>query len=124
MVTCPLVPSVPNLISDSCSSPRAFGLDFLQNPPRDDAFVLLLSFGSANTWCRYLHPASSVPCLAHTLKLTCQIAYNEIDIMYKTFNFPTEFKLKQGGLVRLNFSLCNLIIILNGQHKRCAGPNV
>src|SRR5215475_9932611 len=33
-VTCPLVPSVPHLVSGSCSSPRAFGLGFLQTPPR------------------------------------------------------------------------------------------
>jgi hypothetical protein len=32
-VTCPLVPGVPHLISGSCSSPRAFGLGFLQTPP-------------------------------------------------------------------------------------------
>jgi hypothetical protein len=46
-VTCQLVPSVPHLISGSCSSPRAFGLDFLQTPPHDDALALLLAFGSA-----------------------------------------------------------------------------
>src|SRR5262245_44595709 len=33
-VTCPLVPSVPHLVSGSCSSPRACGLGFLQTPPR------------------------------------------------------------------------------------------
>jgi hypothetical protein len=66
MVTCPLVPSVPHLISGSCSSPRAFGLDFLQTQPRDYALVLLLAFGSTNTWHGDLHPTSSVPCLAHT----------------------------------------------------------
>src|SRR5512147_653450 len=68
-VTCPLVPSVPHLISGSCSSPRAFGLGFLQTPPRDDALALLLAFGSSYTWHRDLHPTSSVPCLAHTLPL-------------------------------------------------------
>ena len=46
-VTCPLVPCAPHLISDSCSSPRSFGLGFLQTPPRDDALALLLAFGSA-----------------------------------------------------------------------------
>lgn len=66
MVTCPLVPSVPHLISGSCSSPRAFGLGFLQTQPHDCALALLLTFGPTNTWCRDLHPASSVPCLAHT----------------------------------------------------------
>jgi len=59
-----------------------------------------------------------------TLKLTCQTADTEIDTMHKTLNFSTELKLKQGGLVRLNFLLCDLIIILNGQHKLRAGPNV
>src|SRR5919201_953476 len=31
--TCPLVPGAPPLVSGSCSSPRAFGLGFLQTPP-------------------------------------------------------------------------------------------
>jgi len=59
-VTCPLAPDVPHLISGSCSSPRAFGLGFLQTPPHDDALALLLAFGSANTWRggRGLHPTS------------------------------------------------------------------
>jgi hypothetical protein len=48
-VTCPLVPGVPHLISGSCSSPRAFGLGFLQTPTHDDALALFLIFGSANT---------------------------------------------------------------------------
>jgi len=65
-VTCPLVPGVPHLESGSCTSPRAFGLDFLQTPPRDDALVLFLAFGSAKTWHGDFHPARSVPCLAHT----------------------------------------------------------
>src|SRR5512147_2451874 len=34
-VTCPLVLSAPHLISGSCSSPRAFGLGFLQTLPHD-----------------------------------------------------------------------------------------
>jgi len=46
-VTCPLVPNVPHLISGFCSSPRSFGLGFLQTPFRDDALALLLAFGSA-----------------------------------------------------------------------------
>mgnify|MGYP003565081590 CR=1 FL=1 len=69
MVTCPLVPSVPHLISGSCSSPRAFGLGFLQTQPHGYALALLLTFGPTNTWCGDLHPTSSVPCLAH-VKLT------------------------------------------------------
>jgi hypothetical protein len=66
MVTCPLVPGVPHLLSGSCSSPRTFGLGFLQTSPRDGALALLLAFGSANTWHGDFHPVSSVPCLAHT----------------------------------------------------------
>jgi len=69
-VTCPLVPDVPHLRSGSYTSPCIFGLDFLQTPPRDDALVLLLSFGSANTWCEDLHLTSYVPCLAHTIELS------------------------------------------------------
>jgi hypothetical protein len=69
-VTCPLVPGGPHLVSGSCSSPRTFGLDFLQTSPRGDALVLLLAFGSANTWHGDLHPVSSVPCPAHTTQLT------------------------------------------------------
>src|SRR5262245_25723411 len=71
MVTCPLAPSVPHLISSSCSSPRAFGLGFLQTPPRDDALALFLAFGSANTWRKDFHLTSSVPCPAHTPGLSC-----------------------------------------------------
>ncbi len=47
VVTCPLVPNASRLISGFCSSPRSFGLGFLQTPPRDDALALLLAFGSA-----------------------------------------------------------------------------
>lgn len=65
-VTCPLVPSVPHLISGSCSSSRALGLGFLQTPPHGDALALLLAFGSANTWRGGSHPARLVSCLAHT----------------------------------------------------------
>ena len=57
-VTCPLVPGVPHLVSGSCSSPRAFGLGFLQTPPHDDALALLLAFGSANTWREDFSPRS------------------------------------------------------------------
>src|SRR5437870_10839714 len=69
MVTCPLAPSVPHLLSSSCSSPRAFGWGFLQTPPRDDALALFLAFGSANTWRQDFHLTSSVPCPAHTFDM-------------------------------------------------------
>jgi hypothetical protein len=36
VATCPLAPSVPHLVSGSCSSPCVFGLGFLQTPPHDD----------------------------------------------------------------------------------------
>ncbi len=71
VVTCQLVPGVPHLISGSCTSPRIFGLGFLQTPPRDDALALLLTLGSANTWYRDFHPASHMPCLAHTVVISC-----------------------------------------------------
>ena len=70
MVTCPLTPYTSHLISSFCSSPRSFGLDFLQTPPRDDALALLLTFGSANTWYRDFHPTRFVPCPAHTFPLS------------------------------------------------------
>jgi len=69
-VTCPLAPDVPHLISGSCSSPRAFGLGFLQTLPHDDALALFLAFGSAKTWRGDFHPTSPVPCPAHTLALS------------------------------------------------------
>ena len=72
-VTCPLAPNVPHLISGSCSSPRAFGLGFLQTPSHDDALALLLTFGSAITWFGDLHPVSSVPCPAHTSSIPAGI---------------------------------------------------
>ncbi len=71
MVTCPLVPDVPHLISGSCSSPRIFGLGFLQTPPRDDALALLLTLGSTNTWYGDSHPTSYGPCPAHTTGMCC-----------------------------------------------------
>jgi hypothetical protein len=51
-VTCPLAPDASRLISGFCSSPRSFGLGFLQTPPHDDApgsspgqaLALLLAF--------------------------------------------------------------------------------
>jgi hypothetical protein len=69
-VTCPLVPDASRLISGFCSSPRSFGLGFLQTPPRDDALALLLAFGSAKTWLSDFHRHSYVPCPAHTSKLS------------------------------------------------------
>jgi hypothetical protein len=47
-VTCPLVPNASRLISGFCSSPRSFGLGFLQTLPHGNALALLLAFGSAN----------------------------------------------------------------------------
>jgi len=70
MVTCPLAPSTSHLISSSCSSPRRFGLGFLQTSPRDNALALLLTFGSANTWWEDFHLPSFVPCPAHTSELS------------------------------------------------------
>jgi hypothetical protein len=65
-VTCPLAPDAPRLLSGFCSSPRDFALDFLQTSPRGNALALWLTFGSAYTWCRDLHPTRFVPCPAHT----------------------------------------------------------
>jgi hypothetical protein len=72
VVTCPLVPGVPHLLSGSCASPRTCGVGFLQTSPRADTLALLLAVGSAHTWHGDFHPVSSVPCLAHTTKLTCR----------------------------------------------------
>ncbi|MDP8246527.1 MAG: hypothetical protein P9M00_00145 [Candidatus Tritonobacter lacicola] len=47
-------------------SPRAFALGFLQTPPRDDALALSLPFGFSYAWRGDFHPASYVPCPAHT----------------------------------------------------------
>ena len=69
-VTCPLAPDAPRLGSGFCSSPRDFALDFLQTPPHGDALALRLTFGSAYTWCRDLHPTRFVSCPAHTLKMS------------------------------------------------------
>jgi hypothetical protein len=69
-VTCPLVPGVPHLVSGSCSSPRIFGLGFLQTLPRGGALALFLAFGCANTWRQDFHLARSVPCPAHTAEFS------------------------------------------------------
>jgi len=58
IATCPLAPNTSHLRLGSCTPPRNFTLDFLQTPPRDDAIALSLTFGSANTWYRDLHPTS------------------------------------------------------------------
>ena len=71
MVTCPLAPQTSHLLSSSCPSPRNFALDFLQTSPREFALVLLLTFGSVNTWYQDLHLTSLVPCTAHTSEFTC-----------------------------------------------------
>jgi hypothetical protein len=55
-VACQLVPTVPHLISGSCSSPRTFAPRFLQTPPRGNALALHLSFGSTHTWIGDFHP--------------------------------------------------------------------
>ncbi len=68
-VTCPLAPDASRLISGFCSSPRSFGLSFLQTPPRDDALALLPAFGSAKTWPQDFHLRSNVPCPAHTIDM-------------------------------------------------------
>src|ERR1035437_3111555 len=73
-VTCPLAPDASRLISGFCSSPRSFGLDFLQTPPRDDALALLLAFGSAKTWQSDFHRLSNAPCPAHTWKFAARRA--------------------------------------------------
>jgi len=69
---CPLVPSVPHLVSGSCSSPRAFALGFLQTSPHNDALALSLPFGFSFTWREDFHLASCVPCPAHTARITCR----------------------------------------------------
>ena len=66
-VTCPLVTDALRLISDSCSSPRSFGFDFFQTPPRDDALAVSPAFGSAKTWLPDFHRHRYVSCPAHTL---------------------------------------------------------
>jgi hypothetical protein len=55
-VACPLVPTVPHLVSGSCPSPRTCVPRFLQTPPRGDALALPLSFGSTHTWTGDFHP--------------------------------------------------------------------
>ena len=69
-VTCPLAPNAPRLLSGFCSSPRSFGFGFFQTPPRDDALAVSLAFGSAYTWLPDFHRHSSVPCSAHTSKMS------------------------------------------------------
>ena len=80
MVTCPRTPYTSPLLSSSCSSPRRFGLDFLQTPPHDDTLALLLTFGSANTWYRDAHPTRFVPCPAHTHQAHLPGPLQELDV--------------------------------------------
>jgi len=78
VVTCPLVPDVPHLISGSCSPDQVRGrlcpalLDWASSRPHltMDALALLLTFGSDNTWYEDFLLASSVPCPAHTTELS------------------------------------------------------
>jgi hypothetical protein len=56
VVACPLVPSVPHLVSSSCPSPRTFVPRVLRTPPHGDALALPLSFGSTHTWTGDFHP--------------------------------------------------------------------
>src|SRR3990172_5912156 len=92
VVTCPLVPDVPHLISGFCSSPRIFGLGFLQTPPRGDALALLLTFDSANIWFRDFHPISYGPCPAHTVFKAESIS----SIMSSMCSIPTEMRIISG----------------------------
>ena len=48
----------------------SFPAAYPSTPPRDDALALLLTFGSANTWCQDFHLTSTAPCLAHTSRIT------------------------------------------------------
>ena len=77
VVTCPLVPSVPHLVSGSYSPLRIFGsaslkgIKDLQTLLHDKALALLLNFGTMNTGYEDSHPVSYKPCPAHTVKITC-----------------------------------------------------
>ena len=93
-VTCPLVPGIPHLRSGSCTSPRIFGLGFLQTTPRNAALALLLTFGSTNTWYRDLHPVSYVPCPAHTAWLT---GFKTERSLYVENVIPLKLKLLKKG---------------------------
>ena len=55
-VSCPLVPTVPHLVSGSCPSPRTFVPRCLQTPPHGDALARPLSFGSTEIWTGDFHP--------------------------------------------------------------------
>ena len=78
VVTCPLVPVMPHLETGSCTSPRIFGLGFLQTTPRDGALALLLTLGSANTWYGDFHHTSYGPFPAHTSQLSCGQAMDAV----------------------------------------------
>jgi hypothetical protein len=64
VVACPLVPSVPYLLSGSCPLPRTFVLRCLQTLPHGDALALPWSFGSTTTWTGDFHPQATA-CTAH-----------------------------------------------------------
>jgi len=55
-VACPLVPTVPHLVSGACPSPRTCVPRCLQTPPRSDALARPWSFGSTHTWTGDVHP--------------------------------------------------------------------
>jgi len=86
----------------SCSSPCIFGLGFLQTPPHDDDLALLLTFGSAKTWCGDLHLASYVPCLAQTYLL----AAREPSPLDKYVS-PSHFKLLSNSCTSSRFISSN-----------------
>ena len=56
MGPCPLVPTVPHLLSGSCSSPHTFVPRGLQTPPHGGALALPWSFGSPHPWTGDSHP--------------------------------------------------------------------
>ena len=58
---CPGSASYPVLVH----RPAIWSWAHRSTPPRDDALALWLTFGSADTWYRDLHPAGFVPCTAH-----------------------------------------------------------
>jgi hypothetical protein len=66
VVACPLVPGVPPLLSGPCAAPRLCGLRLPSDPTARRRPGLRLAFDSANIWHGDFHPASSVPCPAHT----------------------------------------------------------
>ncbi len=136
-VTCQLVPGVPHLVSGSCSSPRIFGLGFLQTPPHDDALALLLTFGSANTWYGDFHPISSVPCPAHTRALSRRVfgrlqgvvGLDHLPLLHRSCNqilrLPDMLDCKtwpRSTLTPLNQAKRKCVPILSSPHTPSRGP--